>query len=283
MALRHGNMRTSARRIAAGTMLTTLATGSAVALGAPAAHAADGPELIAHRGGMDWSTYTENGTKAVENAFKSGADSVEIDVQWTKDGRTVVMHDKTMNRTTNCSGTVTTMNYSKYRDCKLEDGSGAPNIYDVLKIVDQYKGHVFLHVRELTTATKAKKLVEAMEHYGLNNRDRATVISTNKSYLEMAKKNGSKARRGYLFSSDAGWTANYSILLPYDVAVTSSKVKAAQKVGKKVMVVEGHPTKVTDVLDLKLDGFMANGLQKALVELGRALAEVTAQAAKLAN
>lgn len=278
MALRH-----SARRIAAGTMLTTLATGSAVALGTPAAHAADGPQLVAHRGALDWDHYTENGTLAVENSYKSGADAVEIDIQWTKDARTVVMHDVTMNRTTNCSGTVTKISYDTFRSCKLEDGSAAPSIFDMLELADTYKRHVFLHVRELDSAAKAHKIVHALEKYGMNNRERATVISTNKPYLETAKKYGVQARRGYLFSTEAGWNAAYSVLLPYDIPVSASKVKAAQKAGKQVIVVEGHPTKLTDVLDLHLDGFLANRLQKALIELGRALATVEAQAKKLAG
>ena len=104
-------VRRTVRRAATGALLTTLATGSALAYG-PAAHAAysenDGivkPEIIGHRGGVDWGT--ENSPRTIKRAFASGADAVEIDVQWTKDLGTVIMHDNTMNRTTNCSGTVT--------------------------------------------------------------------------------------------------------------------------------------------------------------------------------
>ncbi|MGQ0847137.1 MAG: glycerophosphodiester phosphodiesterase [Sporichthyaceae bacterium] len=275
-------IRNTARRIATGTLLTTLATGSAVALGSPAAHAADDPELIAHRGGNDTSR-TENGLKAIEHAFKTGADSVEVDVQWTKDGRTVIMHDKTMNRTTNCSGTVTQISYSKFRSCELNDGSQAPNIYEVLHLADKYDKHVFLHPRELDTASEARKIVRALEKHDLNKRSRATVISTNKSYLNLVKKYGFEGRRGYLFSSSAGWDANYSILLPYDISVSRSRVRDAQKGGHKVMVVESHPTKLGDVLDLGLDGFMANALQKALLELGKALELVESQVKKLGS
>lgn len=277
----HPRRRTAARRLATGTLLTSLAAGSAVALGAPAAHAvgAEDVELIAHRGGTDWGT--ENSVKTVKRALERGADSVEIDIQWTKDGRTVVMHDDTMNRTTNCSGTVTKISYAKFRSCKLNDGTTAPHIYEMLEEIHRQGKHVFLHVRGLDTNSKAKKIVRALSKFGMNNRSDATVISTNKAYLNLVKKNGSKARRGYLFSSSDGWNANYSILLPYNVSVTESKVRAAQRGGHKVMVVEGKPTKLGDVLDLNLDGFMANDLTDALIDLGKALFEVTRQAAKL--
>lgn len=277
----HTRRRNAARRIATTTLLTSVAAGGAVALGAPAAHAIDAEDVqvIGHRGGTDWGT--ENSVRTVKRALERGADAVEIDIQWTKDGRTVVMHDDTMNRTTNCSGTVTKISYSKFRSCELNDGTTAPHIYEMLEEIDRQNKHVFLHVRGLDTASKARKVVRALEKFGMNNRSDATVISTNKQYLNLFKANGGTARRGYLFSSAAGWDSGYSVLLPYNISVTEAKVERAQRKGAKVIVVEGHPSKIDDVLRLDLDGFMANNLTRALVELGQALFEVTSQLTKL--
>lgn len=273
-------LRHNARRIAAGTLLTTLATGSAVALGSPAAQAAENtPEVIGHRGGVDWGT--ENSVKTVKHALASGADSVEIDIQWTKDLRTVVMHDNTMVRTSNCTATVTQMSYASYRKCELNDGTTAPHIYEMLAAIDKAGKDVYLHVRGLDSASKARKIVRALDKFGMNNGGRATVISSNKSYLNLVKKYGYKGNRGLLFRNPADWNANYSRLLPYDTAVTESRVAAAHKRGQKVIVVEGHPSSLSDVLrnnlDLEVDGFMANDLQGALSALGRALATVNKQ------
>ncbi len=272
--------RHTARRLAAGTVLTTMAAGAAMAMG-PAAHAIDAEDVqtIGHRGGTDLGT--ENSLRTVKRAYALGADAVEVDVQWTKDLRTVIMHDDTMNRTTNCSGTVTKITYKKFRSCELNDGTTAPHIYEMIEAAHDANKHIFLHVRGLDTADKARKLVRALEKFGMNNRKDATVISTNKAYLNLVKKYGFEGRRGYLFSSSAGWDANYSVLLPYDVSVTESRVEKAQKAGKKVIVVEGHPTKLSSVLSLDLDGFMANNLESALIKLGQALGEVTKQITKL--
>jgi glycerophosphoryl diester phosphodiesterase len=56
------------------------------------------PEIIAHRGAS--SLAPENTLCAVELAWKLNADAVEIDLRMTSDGRIVVIHDATTERTT---------------------------------------------------------------------------------------------------------------------------------------------------------------------------------------
>ena len=58
----------------------------------------------AHRGASAW--YPENTLTAFEAAIACGADSVELDVQLSADGVAVVIHDDTVDRTTNGSGAV---------------------------------------------------------------------------------------------------------------------------------------------------------------------------------
>ena len=61
-------------------------------------------QVWAHRGA---SYYTpENTLAAFEKAIKMGADGIELDVQMTKDGELVVVHDETINRTSNGKGYV---------------------------------------------------------------------------------------------------------------------------------------------------------------------------------
>ena len=62
----------------------------------------DPPIVQAHRGYSD--AYPENTLLAFERAFAVGADRVETDLALTKDGVVVLMHDRTVNRTTDGSG-----------------------------------------------------------------------------------------------------------------------------------------------------------------------------------
>jgi glycerophosphoryl diester phosphodiesterase len=52
--------------------------------------------IIAHRGGN--RVFPENSAAAINNAFESGVDMVEIDVRLSKDGVPVVMHDENLMR-----------------------------------------------------------------------------------------------------------------------------------------------------------------------------------------
>lgn len=62
------------------------------------------PLLIAHRG--DSAHRPENTLASFASALEVGADIVELDVQLTKDGRVAVIHDPTVDRTTDGRGRV---------------------------------------------------------------------------------------------------------------------------------------------------------------------------------
>lgn len=59
---------------------------------------------FAHRGFS--GAYPENTMIAFQKALEAGADGIEMDVQLTKDGQLVVIHDERVNRTTNGTGFV---------------------------------------------------------------------------------------------------------------------------------------------------------------------------------
>jgi len=62
------------------------------------------PLVMAHRGGA--ALAPENTLAAFHNAVELGVDMIELDIHATKDGHLVVIHDDTIDRTTNGSGRV---------------------------------------------------------------------------------------------------------------------------------------------------------------------------------
>lgn len=60
------------------------------------------PLFFAHRGGS--ALAPENTLVAYENGLSLGADALELDIHYTRDGQIVVFHDDTLERTTNGSG-----------------------------------------------------------------------------------------------------------------------------------------------------------------------------------
>ncbi len=79
-------------------------------------------KLIAHRGGPKYAP--ENTLAAFRNALALGVDGYEFDVQMTKDGELVIMHDETVDRTTNGSGAVKDLTLAQIR--ALDAGQGEP-------------------------------------------------------------------------------------------------------------------------------------------------------------
>lgn len=73
------------------------------------------PELIvwAHRGASAHAP--ENTMAAFELAFAQGADGIELDVQLTRDGVPVVLHDDTLDRTTDLGGRVDRLSLAEVR------------------------------------------------------------------------------------------------------------------------------------------------------------------------
>ena len=62
---------------------------------------------IAHRGAI--GTFPENTLRAFRAAIDAGADMCELDVQLTRDGKVVVIHDETVERTTEGQGAVASL------------------------------------------------------------------------------------------------------------------------------------------------------------------------------
>jgi glycerophosphoryl diester phosphodiesterase len=94
---------------------------------APGAQAA-GPAVQAHRGGPVLAgvpTFPEETLPAFRNAAQSLQVVLELDAKLTADGVPVVIHDPTLDRTTNCEGAVADRTLAELGEC-MADVLGAP-------------------------------------------------------------------------------------------------------------------------------------------------------------
>lgn len=80
----------------------------------------------------------ENSISSLVAAMLEGADGVEVDVEITMDGALIVMHDDTLDRTTDCSGCVSAMTFDQVRACRLLDGDGNPTEERPPSLVEVY-------------------------------------------------------------------------------------------------------------------------------------------------
>jgi len=85
--------------------------------------------IAAHRG--YWRDAPENSIQSLQYAVKFGVDIVEMDLKKTKDGQLVVMHDKTLDRTTTGFGAVSDHSLDEVENLNLRAGTGHPTSYKV--------------------------------------------------------------------------------------------------------------------------------------------------------
>src|ERR671934_1614947 len=94
--------------------------------------------FAAHRGGA--ALWPENSLLAFRNALAMGAPLLELDVHLTSDGNAAVIHDSTLDRTTNGSGPVAARTAEELRRVRIKarDGAlvdeGVPMLADVLAL-----------------------------------------------------------------------------------------------------------------------------------------------------
>lgn len=93
--------------------------------------------VVAHRANTGENLYPENSLESIRSCIKHDIDIVEIDVRETADGELVIMHDKTVDRTTNGTGKVEDLTLSQIRQLKLTH-NGTVTPYGVPTLVEVY-------------------------------------------------------------------------------------------------------------------------------------------------
>jgi glycerophosphoryl diester phosphodiesterase len=221
-------------------------------------------QMIGHRGGNDWAP--ENTLAGLAHSFTIGARAVEFDVHFSSDQTPMVMHDETLDRTTNCTGAVESHTYAQLRKCVTKHGEPVPNIYEALAVVARANGSVYVHIKQVDNAAQARSIVAAMNRYGVNDGRTATVIADRTAFLDRLSKAGAK-RCGLIFSNPVYWRSRYPVLIPFNTKITRALVARAQRTGHFVVAVQNRPIGVLQVPGLRLDGYMANKLTYALDRL----------------
>jgi len=89
-----------------------------------------GPIAFAHQGGAD--EFPENSMKAFESVVGLGYHYIETDVHATSDGVVVVMHDGSLDRTTDHSGVIADVPWSVVKEAKIGGTEPVPRLDDVL-------------------------------------------------------------------------------------------------------------------------------------------------------
>ena len=103
--------------------------------------------VVSHRG--DWRNAPENSLQAFQNSIDMGVDMVELDLQKTKDGEIIVIHDRTLNLTTNGSGMTDDYTLAELKKLRLKNAAGGvtrhtiPTLREAMQLC---KGKILVNV-----------------------------------------------------------------------------------------------------------------------------------------
>jgi glycerophosphoryl diester phosphodiesterase len=134
------------------------------------------PLVVAHRGNS--AVAPQNTLVAFEAAWRAGAGSIELDVQLTADGQVVVIHDDTVDATTDGTGTVTALTLDQVRALDAGSwfspayaGQRVPTFAEVVDLLVRRPGiDLLLEIKGSWTVDQVRLVTEPIAAAGLRDR-----------------------------------------------------------------------------------------------------------------
>lgn len=217
-------------------------------------------KIIGHRGSMLYGY--ENTLKAFKQAKELGAEWVEIDIEITKDGVPILMHDETIDRTTTGSGRVIDMTYKQIRRYTVDGEEKIPSLFEVLEFLYEENMGVDIEVKSRIAFEKVFDVLKKM-----GNRLPELIISSFwNNYIKEAKKEHPEYQMGYLYHSRPScieyMLKEVDFLMPFYTFVDDEYEKYANRIipwpvdDPKAMVrflKMGVFALITDIPDVALD------------------------------
>ena len=192
---------------------------------------------IGHRGAKGHEP--ENTLPSFQKALDLNADGIELDVHLCKTGELIVIHDFTVDRTTNGSGAVSELSLSEIKSLRVNNEIEVPTLEEVLDLVGK---KCFVNI-ELKGRHTAKPVSHLIEKYILEkdySYDDFIVSSFQREELEMMFSINPKIHLGVLSQASVmqalEWANAFSAkaIHPHFSLLTEHNVQKAQEQGFKI-------------------------------------------------
>ncbi|KON85582.1 glycerophosphodiester phosphodiesterase [Sporosarcina globispora] len=162
-------------------------------------------KIFAHRGVS--GRYPENTMAAFQAALEAGADGIELDVQMAKDGKLVIIHDETVDRTTGGTGYIKDMTFEEIEQLDAGSWFAAANAGETIPDLEKFLQWAVIEGNELLINIELKndmieypgmeeKVIDLILKYGLELR--VIISSFNAESLRRVRDLHETLQTGYL-------------------------------------------------------------------------------------
>lgn len=220
---------------------------------------------MAHRGAS--AVTPENTLAAYEKAIELGADYAELDVRQTRDGAIVLMHDKTVYRTTGVRGFVWDFTLAELKKFdagswfgKRFRGEPIPTLQEVIRLA---KGRIKLNIEVKISENEpgiAQKVADIVRSENFTND--CIITSFDMETMKTFKAIAPDIKTGFIFDKEYHvnfFEGNWDILCSNDKLVDSEFMRLAKKSGKITYVwTVNERAEMLRLIGLGVDGIITN-------------------------
>ncbi|WP_456276890.1 glycerophosphodiester phosphodiesterase [Bacillus sp. AK128] len=246
-------------------------------------------KIYGHRGAK--GTYPENTLLSFSKAIEQGVDGLEIDVHLTKDGEVVVIHDETLERTTNGTGWIKDLSLAEIKQVsagspftylteydKEWDTERVPTLKEVLELLaaDPIELNIELKTYAVPYEGIEEKVHEIVKKYG-NGRKVVYSSFHLPSLLRMKKIDP---------DSNIAWLLNDAISLPHDyiqtlqleaLHINKQLIMTRPELAQQIRLLSdqlriwtvNEPEEIQRLLDLQVNAIITDYPERAIALLRR--------------
>ena len=225
---------------------------------------------FAHRGFS--GKYPENTMLAFQKAVEIGADGIELDVQLTKDGEIVIIHDETIDRTTDGKGFVVDYTYDEIKNFDASYIFKGKMGFNKIPTLREY----FEYVKDKNIITNIELKTGVNEYFGIEEKvwelikefnlsDKIIISSFNHYSVLRMKKIAPNLKYGFLSETwiiDAGkYTKSYDVECyhPHFAMITDETAKEIKSHGIEINTWTVNDEKVMkDLISKDVDILIGN-------------------------
>lgn len=224
------------------------------------------PKIIAHRGSSAHAP--ENTIAAFRLALEQGADGIELDVMLSKDARLVVIHDDTVDRTTDGKGAVVDMTLEELKSLDAGVGQRIPTLDEVF---EEFGGRLLINVELKNYSSIFDQLpIEAAKMIKKYQLGKSVIVSSfNPFNLPRFHKKMPEPVLGLITQPNSAkkwvWRLfNYDALHPHFSDVDQVLVTALHQRNRQVNVwTVDDPAEIQRLADLGVDSIITNDPEAA--------------------